>query len=276
MIIETILILLSITAVALLIAWAVVMLPQRKLEGVRYTKIKRLKNKNGVQKIAHRGLSGLYLENTIPAFEAAGKRSFYGIETDVHVTKDGKFIVTHDDDLKRIAGLDLIIEDTDYETLRALRFQDPYGGENAVNAYLPCLDEYISICKRYDKQAVLELKNRMEPAQVVEIAKQIEEIGWLERTTFISFSAENLLSLREKYPTADAQFLVEKATDEELAFMIEHRLGGDLCWSSVRKEKVERLHKAGLKVNCWTVDGVICAKLIACQGVDFITSNIIE
>ena len=46
----------------------------------------------------------------------------------------------------------------DYETLRALRFKDPYGGEKAVNAYLPSLNEYISICKRYDKQAVLELK----------------------------------------------------------------------------------------------------------------------
>lgn len=276
MIIETILILLSIAAVALFLGWAVVLLPQRKLEGVRYTKIKRLKNKNGVQMIAHRGLSGLYLENTVPSFEAAGKRSFYGIETDVHVTKDGKFIVTHDDDLKRIAGLDLIIEDTDYETLRALRFQDPYGGENAVNAYLPCLDEYISICKKYDKQAVLELKNEMEPQFVTAIAKQIEEMGWLERTTFISFSAENLLALREKYPTADAQFLVDKATEEELDFMIEHRLGGDLCWSSVRKWKVERLHRAGLKVNCWTVDGVACAKLIARCGVDFITSNIIE
>ena len=49
--------------------------------------------------IAHRGVSGLERENTCAAFIAAGNRSYYGIETDVHVTKDGKFIVFHDDSI---------------------------------------------------------------------------------------------------------------------------------------------------------------------------------
>ena len=42
--------------------------------------------------IAHRGLSGLEKENTCPAFVAAANRSYFGIETDVHMTKDGKFV----------------------------------------------------------------------------------------------------------------------------------------------------------------------------------------
>ena len=42
--------------------------------------------------IAHRGLSGMETENTSAAFEAACECSYYGIETDVHVTKDGKYI----------------------------------------------------------------------------------------------------------------------------------------------------------------------------------------
>ncbi len=36
--------------------------------------------------IAHRGLSGIEMENTCSAFVAAGNRSYFGIETDVHVT----------------------------------------------------------------------------------------------------------------------------------------------------------------------------------------------
>ena len=39
--------------------------------------------------IAHRGVSGLEKENTMPAFVAAGNRSYYGIETDIHKTADG-------------------------------------------------------------------------------------------------------------------------------------------------------------------------------------------
>ena len=60
-------------------------------------------NKESIKMVAHRGVSGLEFENTCPAFVAAGVKSYYGIETDVHVTKDGKYIVAHDDDLKRIA-----------------------------------------------------------------------------------------------------------------------------------------------------------------------------
>ena len=53
--------------------------------------------------IAHRGLSGIELENTNTAFIAAGNRSHYGIETDVHKTSDGKFVVFHDDTTGRLA-----------------------------------------------------------------------------------------------------------------------------------------------------------------------------
>ena len=55
-------------------------------------------DKNNVKLIAHRGVSGIERENTAAAFVAAGNRSYYGIETDVHVTKDGKFVIIHDDD----------------------------------------------------------------------------------------------------------------------------------------------------------------------------------
>ena len=54
--------------------------------------------------IAHRGLSGLEVENTDAAFIAAGERSYYGIEADVRRTSDGRFIICHDADLERVGG----------------------------------------------------------------------------------------------------------------------------------------------------------------------------
>ena len=44
--------------------------------------------------VAHRGLSGIEPENTNLAFVAAGNRSYFGIETDIHVTKDGRLSST--------------------------------------------------------------------------------------------------------------------------------------------------------------------------------------
>ena len=147
--------------------FAVIATPQLQSKKTHREKPKVFKKKGNVKMIAHRGLSGMKLENTVDAFEEAGQRSYYGIETDVHVTKDGKYVIVHDDSLERIAGLDIVVEETEYEALRALRFKDVYGNSEEQNMYLPSLDEYLEICKKYNKQAILELKNKMEPEDVV-------------------------------------------------------------------------------------------------------------
>src|SRR5579859_1477616 len=51
----------------------------------------------------HRGASGDYPENTIPAFRAAQAAAVPYIELDVHMTRDGAIVVTHDEDLRRVS-----------------------------------------------------------------------------------------------------------------------------------------------------------------------------
>ena len=236
----------------------------------------KFENKGNIKMIAHRGLSGLEKENTCPAFVAAGVKSYYGIETDVHVTKDGKIIVVHDDNLKRVAGLDMVIEETTFDELRAVRMKDTDGVTDRADLFLPSLDEYINICKKYDKQAILELKNKMKPCEVWLIAETVQQLGWFERTTFISFAGENLTALREKFKTASAQYLTAECTDEEMEFMINNRLDADLYGLCITKEKVQKLHDAGLVVNVWTLDTLEHANMAKEVGVDMITSNILE
>lgn len=74
-------------------------------------------NKNNTALIAHRGLSGIECENTAAAFVAAGNRSYFGIETDVHKTADGKFIIIHDDNTGRVCAEDLSVENSNYDDL---------------------------------------------------------------------------------------------------------------------------------------------------------------
>ena len=250
-------------------------MPQLREKGKRYVEPTEFKNQGQVQLIAHRGLSGMEMENTLPAFEAAVKKEYYGIETDVQVTKDGDFIIAHDGDLSRIAGLDMTIANSTYAELRAIRFSDIYGGKTEKNLQLPSVEEYIEICKKYDKQAIVELKGDMTETKVSALAAKIEACGWLKRTTFISFSKENLLFARKASPETELQYVVEDCTAEDEAFMTEHKIHANLCWKEVTRARVKRLHKAGLKVNCWTVDGVACATLLSDYGVDMITTNIL-
>ena len=232
-------------------------------------------SKGNVKMIAHRGLSGLERENTNAAFVAAGQRSYYGIETDVHITADGKVIVVHDDDLMRIAGLDMSVEGSTFDELRKVRLRD-LDGKERLDLCLPSLEEYISICKRYEKQAILELKNPMPKEKVWEIAEIIKGMGCFERTTFISFAGENLVFMREKCPEADVQYLTSVCSEEEIQFMVDNHMDADLWGDCLTKEKVDKLHEAGLKVNCWTVDTPEQAELVKQAGVDFITTNILE
>lgn len=85
-------------------------------------------NSGRVKMIAHRGLSGLEQENTCAAFVAAGNRAkYFGIETDVHRTADGRFLVFHDDDTARV-GLDrLVLEQSTFQSLRSLQLTDLDG-----------------------------------------------------------------------------------------------------------------------------------------------------
>ena len=236
----------------------------------------KFENKGNIKMIAHRGVSGLERENTFPAFVAAGVKSYYGIETDVHVTLDGKYIIIHDDDLKRVAGLDMKVEGSNFDDLRAVRFTDRDGVTPRNDIFLPTLEEYLSICKKYEKIAVLELKNEMTREDVEGIAAAVCNMGLFENTTFITFAKQNLIYLRAAYPNANEQFLTGTLSEENIAFMLDNALDADIYHKSLTKEFVDLMHQNGRVVNCWTVDTLEDAERVLALGVDQITSNILE
>jgi glycerophosphoryl diester phosphodiesterase len=72
---------------------------------------------------AHRGLHRIdksVPENSLPAFDAAA-RIGYGVELDVHITRDGELVVFHDSNTKRVCGVDGVVEDMTWQELCKLR-----------------------------------------------------------------------------------------------------------------------------------------------------------
>lgn len=75
-------------------------------------------------KIAHRGLHGKQIpENSLASFEEAINRNI-AIELDVHILKDQTVVVFHDDNLKRMVGIDKDIRECTYEELKAYKLKD--------------------------------------------------------------------------------------------------------------------------------------------------------
>ena len=233
-------------------------------------------DKKAVQVIAHRGVSKLEMENTLAAFVAAGNRSYFGIETDVHVTSDKKFAIIHDDSTKRVSASDKVVEETTLKELQSIPLYDKVEGAYRTDLYIPALAEYISICKKYEKKAVLELKNRMQPDEIAQIVGVAKALEYLDEIIFISFSWENLIDLRKIEPQQKAQFLISKNEEGLVEKLVAEKLDLDISHKALTPELIDALHANGREVNCWTVDDPADAEKYAAWGVDYITSNILE
>lgn len=232
--------------------------------------------KRGVKMIAHRGVSGLECENTAAAFVAAGNRSYFGIETDMHVTRDGKFAIIHDAEVGRVSGASLNVETADFSETDAIRLYDCKPGLTRRDLVIPELCEYIRICKRYDKVAVLELKTY---ADIETFAKMIEEIralDYLDKVIFISFGKSAVENIRRLLPDAKIQFLLSYWDPELLPWMLENRFDLDIGAGELTPELVKLMHENGREVNCWTVNDKAQAEKLIEMGVDYITTNILE
>lgn len=236
-------------------------------------------DKGNVKIVAHRGLSGIEVENTNLAFKLAANRSYYGIETDVHVTKDGKFIICHDDDLNRIAGVDMIIENSNYDDLKKINLYN-FDKTKNIEIKLPDLIDYINICKNSGKISFLELKNTMDKEKIIEIINLLIANDHFKNTTIISFSFENIAVCKETFPELNCMILSGIDNDEMkekvLNFAVKYGVGVDVYYRNITQKFIDDCHKNNVLVNVFTVDDLKDATEMINMGVDFITSNILE
>lgn len=85
---------------------------------------------------AHRGLwNAQRPENSLSAFRSAVDAG-YGIELDVHRTKDGVLVVHHDDNLKRVCGVDRRIAQSTLAEVRACHL-------SGTDEVVPTFDEVL-------------------------------------------------------------------------------------------------------------------------------------
>ncbi len=92
----------------------------------------------------HRGCSKAAPENTIPAFEKILQHRIPGVELDVRRCKSGELVLTHDSNLLRVTGLDALVTEVDFQTIRSLDcgswFSPDYAGER-----IPLLDDVLDL-----------------------------------------------------------------------------------------------------------------------------------
>jgi glycerophosphoryl diester phosphodiesterase len=218
--------------------------------------------------IAHRGASGELPENTLPAYELAVEQGADMIEIDLHTTRDGAIVITHDEGLERLGGRGEVAD----ARLEEVRRLDAGGG-----APVPTLGEVLDVFGgRIPFNLEFKRSSRgeypgMEAAAVAEVTRR----GLLNQTLFSSFYPPVLEALREFSPEVRIAVLISprfpQGAIERARELEAEALNPERSLSS--RELVEAAHGEGLAVYVYTVnDGAEIRRLLD-LGVDGLFTN---
>ncbi len=241
------------------------------LAGVVLVAIYFLAPKSDAKYVAHQGYRSAYLGNTEPAFVAAAERGFYGIETDVHKTKDGVFICNHDDTVKYADGDEKTVSETTFAELLSKPLKNDKSDEEI---YLCSFERYLEICKSGGKVAVIELKEDFSSEDLLLILAEVDRVYDREHVSVISFYFDPLVRVKEIDPDVDLQYLSESEDDPYFDRCLEEKISIDVRQSILTIRMVKRFHKAGLTVNTWTVNKDFDHNFVRLKGVDYITTDV--
>lgn len=229
---------------------------------------------NKVKLIAHRGFRAVAPENTLPAFEEAGKANFWGAENDIHRTKDGVWVLHHDSHTFRMMNKDLVIEKSNYADLMELCVDNGSNVKDYPNLKIAKLEDYLEICARYNMKAFIELKGELNTEHYGEIVELVKKYN--VDASYISFEKIAITSMR-KLTDAKLFYIVYQITQDAVDFAKSvENCGIDFDANDKRnqsKDKVGMILNAGLTPALWALDDSELLKNYADWGVEYITTN---
>lgn len=209
--------------------------------------------------IAHRGFGGF--DNSLSNFENSKK--FYGIECDVRLTNDGKFVVSHDKIIETTTGI-VDISQTNFENLIEMTLKN--------GKQLCSFKDYLECCKKLKKLAMIELKDELNQNSLSNLVNEIDLYYNRTNCVIISFISSNLLKLKENYNFVMC-LLFDDNIEQSVNFCIKNNIHASIGYKNINKSIVSNLHKNNLKVCAWTVNSKIDIKRLKMCDVDYIVSD---
>ena len=182
--------------------------------------------------LIHRGIvNKKYKENLLNSFKQSFKKGF-GIETDIHATKDNKFVCYHDFTLTRIFKKKQSIKNLNYQQLKKLSLKQ--------NKPIPLLQDLLKISKN-KFYLFIEIKPKFSTKL---LKKLINETSKYSKCVFISFKHQNifnLLKLNKKTkvglsfsPPTTVKSIVKKSINKNIDCLI-------LDKSYIKNKKIQKL-----------------------------------
>lgn len=213
------------------------------------------------------------IPNTTESVEAGIRNGAHIIEVDLRTTKDGFFVLSHDDELQGINKKLKISQNTYYD----LRIE--YQG-------LMLLEEALKLIKNCNRMINLDIKDVTDFSVLY---KLINEHQMIDSTIITGYHIEQVYQVSgicqgiKMYVSADEDYLKNPNMDYESYIrktcsdaMNSGCAGINMYYRDCRKEFVDYATLKALPVCVWTVDHAVDMKKFIQMGVYSITTNQVE
>lgn len=205
---------------------------------------------------AHRGFSGIAPENTMAAFERAVAIKADGIETDVHLSKDGKVVICHDETVTRTTNGSGPIGELTFEELQALDAGSWFSPEFSKER-IPALEDLLKLVGKTDLILNIELKTDKVhyPGIEAKVLALLKEYGLVEQTIISSFNFQSLTNIKALLPELATAALFKDPTKIANFWGQMSALKVDAihpCHLYLSGEMIGEARQRGIQVNAWT------------------------
>ena len=226
--------------------------------------------------IGHRGIAALYPENTIPSFLKAIEYGVDAIEFDVHPTRDGHLVITHDHTVERCSNGRGAVKDKTLAELKSLDFGS-YKSPRFAGTRIPTLEEALEAIwdTRPDLPLLIELKED-DQSCTRQVVETIRRYRGLEKVLILSFLSEQLRVVRAMEPALPLQGFPHRYLRESCVDL--YSFINKVCvWNSeVTATETDYFHHLGLLVDVYPVDTEEQLEKVLPLEIDSITTNNIE
>ena len=223
---------------------------------------------------AHRGDCSGAPENTLAAFELAIENGADIIELDVRQTKDGEIVVMHDENLKRVCGVNKKVGKLTYEELQKYSPGKKYRGPNEElyrEEKIPTLQEVIDLVGDRAKLNI-ELKPAKTDKNLSQrVAEIIAENDYYDNCFVASLTYGSIRRIKLSDPKVKTVYVMAVAMGD--FYDLEYADGFSIKYRYINNEIIKQAHKRGKDVYAWTVDDKQILESMMLMNVDSIITN---
>ncbi|WP_417386386.1 glycerophosphodiester phosphodiesterase [Gimesia sp.] len=232
---------------------------------------------NGVT--AHRGNSGEYPENTIPAFQSGIDVGADWLELDIFQTKDGQLVVTHDKTTERVGDKNLDVASSTYAELKTVDVATDFRKRHQLSKAacppqrMPLLEEVLLLVKQQNKTRVSIQPKADCVKAAVALVKRLEMESW------VGFNDGNLnymTQVKQLAPELPVFWDRGADTDLDADIRIAKQRGFEalvLQFKGITPDKVRKIKAADLEPGAWTVNDPALMQQLLQQGVERIYTD---